>query len=615
MAPMVRAIESVSSSASASLTTETGLLHVSGRPRSPVSGQVPADYDSQVLLSLLNLHRALLAANGSIANIVRLTLYIVNCNFQQHQHTRHLQRFLRSHNPVISLIPVTQLAEPGWKFLVDAKASISHSFPRPLTTPEQKAWDVIILGAGLSGLTAADQLTQAGLSCLVLEARDRVGGRTWSTSLSNGKGIVDIGASWLNDTNQSKVSQLAKRFEVKFITQNTSGNCITQDKAGNNHVFAYGGLPVRSLPSALLLSDLLELTTAQFDIDIQKHLIEIRDLVETDCQQLDAANPQNPIHDAMTFLAYLHSRNASEVAIASASIWTRAMLGQEPQDISALYFLHHCKTGGGLLQMRSDRTGGGQYLRIRRGTQSISEALAASLPSGNILLSSPVTAIDQSNPNRVVVQTANRTFQASKVISTVSSPVLRTIQFTPALPARKQLLVDSYTYGYFTKAMLVFKNPFWVEKGFCGLAQSFRGPSSIIRDCSSPEDGGWVLTCFLCGDTGRAWSQQDEKTRTDSLLEQVGLLYSDKDRVLSEYITTVWHDWTAEQYSGFGCPCPSLPPGVLTAAGDALREPFLNVHFSGTETSVEWKGFMEGAVRSGERAATEVSKQLVRARV
>ncbi|ODM16255.1 hypothetical protein SI65_08254 [Aspergillus cristatus] len=182
----------------------------------------------------------------------------------------------------------------------------------------------------------------------------------------------------------------------------------------------------------------------------------------------------------------------------------------------------------------------------------------------------------------------------------------------PRAASAQQLLVDSYAYGYFTKAMLVFKNPFWIEKGFCGLVQSFTGPASIIRDCSSPEDGGWVLTCFLCGDTGRKWSQQDDKTRTEVLLEQLGQLYSDKDRVRSEYVATVWHDWTAEQYSGFGCPCPSLPPGVLSAAGDVLREPFWNVHFSGPETSVEWKGFMEGAVRSGERVATEVSKQLVR---
>ncbi|KAE8420759.1 hypothetical protein BDV36DRAFT_306243 [Aspergillus pseudocaelatus] len=570
------------------------LLHVRGQPRSPVSGEVPTDYESQILLSLLNLHQDLLAAGSCIAGIRQLTLYIVNYTPQCHQHNRHLRRFLRSHSPVVNIITVPHLEEPTWQFAIDCEAAIRA--PTPAPTPrspslEQKRWDVIIVGAGLAGLTAADQLSKAGLSCLVVEARDRVGGRTWSIPVPNGRGSMDIGASWLNDTNQSQISQLAKRLGVDFTVQNTTGNCIAQDEAGENHVFEYGGLP--------------------FNINVQKHLSEIRDIVEAECQQLDITKPRNHTLDAMTFLAYLRSRNASEAAIAVASIWSRAMLGQEPQDISALFFLHHCKAGGGLLQMRSDRIGGGQYLRIRQGAQSIAQGLRALLPSQNIILSSPVIAIDQSLPDLVVVQTPDQTLRASKVISTVPSPVIRTISFTPALPARRRLLVNSYTYGYFTKAMLVFKHPFWVEKGFCGLAQSFTGPASIIRDCSVPEDGCWILTCFLSGDLGRAWSQLSETAQIKSLLDQVGQLYSDRERVCNEYITTVWHDWTTEQYSGFGCPCPSLPPGVLSAVGDVVREPFLNVHFSGTETAIEWKGFMEGAVRSGERAATEVSKLLL----
>ncbi|KAL1885832.1 hypothetical protein Plec18167_001328 [Paecilomyces lecythidis] len=592
MALPMRTTESVSGSGSAALTAAaTNVLHVSGQPCSPVSGEVPADYDSQVLLSLVNLHQALLAAGSSVAGIVRLTLYIVNYNSQRQQHERHLRRFLRSHTPIITPVSVDRLDGLEWQFLVNAEAASSLAISRPVSVTEHKLWDVIIIGAGLCGLTAADQLTRNGLSCLVLEARDRVGGRTWSIPVSDGKGVVDLGASWMNDTNQSKVSHLVKHFGLEFVVQNTTGNCLTQDKASNNHVFEYGGLP--------------------FDVETQRHLGQLRDIIEADCQQLDTADPRNPIYDSMTFLAYLHSKNASETAIESASIWTRAMLGQEPHDVSALYFLHHCKAGGGIIQMRSDRSGGGQYLRVRQGTQAISTALAASVPAGNILFSSPVTEIDQSTPERVVVQIPGRAFQASKVISTVPSPVLRTINFNPPLPERKKLLVDSYTYGYFTKAMLIFKNPFWVEKGFCGLAQSFTGPASIIRDCSSPTDDLWVLTCFLCGDTGRTWSHQDESSRIESLLEQVGHLYGDEDRVRREYITTAWQDWSAESYSGFGCPCPSLPPGVLSAAGDVLRSPFRNVHFSGTETSVEWKGFMEGAVRSGELAATEVSRQLI----
>jgi len=103
--------------------------------------------------------------------------------------------------------------------------------------------DVIVVGAGLSGLQAAYDIQQAGLSCIVLEARDRVGGKTWSVPLANGKGNVDIGAAWINDTNQSHVYALTKRFGIELLEQNVDGDCIFQDKDGATHAFPYGTSP------------------------------------------------------------------------------------------------------------------------------------------------------------------------------------------------------------------------------------------------------------------------------------------------------------------------------------------------------------------------------------
>lgn len=348
----------------------------------------------------------------------------------------------------------------------------------------------------------------------------------------------------------------------------------------------------------------------QFDAATRQHCADIRDMVEADCQAVDTWEPTDTSLDSLTFEAYLVSRGANAAAIATATVWTRAMLGQDPKDVSALYFLNYCKSGGGLLQMRSDRKGGGQHLRVRQGTQLFSIGLASTLPPGVVLLSSPVRHVAQHGRQSVHVQAGDRTYSARKVITTVPSPVLRTISWEPKLPAAKQLWAESTTYGHYTKAMMQFKTPFWVEKGFCGLAQSFVGPASVVRDSASHADNKHVLTCFMSGEPGKAWSALSQGDRENALLRQLEKLYQ-VENLSQIFVRMYTYEWASDEYSGWGCPCTSLTPGVLDTVGpNALRNPWSNVHFAGTETAGEWKGYMEGAIRSGERAVEEVAKDL-----
>lgn len=335
-------------------------------------------------------------------------------------------------------------------------------------------------------------------------------------------------------------------------------------------------------------------------------------MAEADCQALDTFHPRDTKLDSMTFEAYLQSRGAGEAAMATATLWTRAMVGQEPCDISALFFLNYCKSGGGLLQMRSDRKHGGQYLRVRQGTQLFSKGLAAALPKGVLELSSPVKAIRQTGPQTIDVEVAGKSYRARKVICSTPSPVLKTITFSPPLPVSKTIWFESTTYGYYTKVMAVFKSPFWVTKGYCGLTQSFVGPASIIRDTSIPADGKHVLTCFMVGEPGRAWSGLSTEDRESKLLDQIGQLFNHQNMIRQEFVEMMAYEWTTDEFAGWGCPCASVAPGVLDAVGNAVREPAGDVYFVGTETAGEWKGYMEGAVRSGERGAAEVIADLKR---
>lgn len=355
--------------------------------------------------------------------------------------------------------------------------------------------------------------------------------------------------------------------------------------------------------------------TVQLSEDIRTDIARIRDMCEADCQKIDPANPRSEDLDSLTFEAYLRRNGASKEALETASVWMRAMLGQEPSSVSALYFLTYCKAGGGLLTMRSDRKGGGQHLRVREGTQAFAKGLAQTLPPGSIKLSTPVLAVHQPPGQPVQIQTSTGTIFCRRVIVSVPAPVYRTIDFQPALPPAKKLLSESFNYGYYTKVMMEFSKPFWVDRGFCGLSQSFVGPASVVRDTSSPADKKWVLTCFLAGESGKAWSMLSAEQRDATLLKQLGELFVDPRTAEQTFKTSVSHEWIAEPYSGWGCPCTSLPPGVLESAGGALCEPVGQVHFVGTETASKWKGYMEGAILSGERGAEEVIKSLSAARL
>ncbi|KAK8061232.1 flavin containing amine oxidoreductase [Apiospora hydei] len=569
------------------------LVHVSGQVGTAKDGTVPADCASQIHLALLHLRKILIAAGAAVQDIAKLTLYIVDYDPAQRKHARPIQRFLKGHRPAITLVPVTQLAAPGLLFEVDAVIvcpEVPASLPAPTSQKTSETFDVAIIGAGLAGLTAAHEVLGAGLSCVVLEARDRVGGKTWSQPLSGGQGgVAEMGAAWINDVNQTKMIALARRYKLELIEQNTTGNCVLQSFDGKASTFPYGELP-------------------RFDQATLEDVARIRDMCEADCQALDTFAPKNTELDSMTFEAYLRSRGASETSLATATVWTRAMLGAEPSDMSALFFLNYCRSGGGLLQMRSDRKGGGQHLRIRQGTQSFAEAFARDLPAGTVRLNKPVARVVQDGPSYVkVVDTDGATYRVRKLITTVPSPALSHIDFTPRLHPAKEAWSQSAGYGFYTKAIVVFKRPFWVTKGLCGLAQSFVGPASVIRDTSSPADDKHALTCFMSGPPGQAWAALPEAERNEKLLEQLGVIYADRAAVDSNLVEVLKYDWADDRWAGYGCPCASLPPGVLDTLGSAsLREPLGNLHFAGTETAGDWKGYMEGAVRSGERAAKEV---------
>lgn len=248
MAPLVDIVDlhntTTAYHAPATVTRTANVIHVSGQVGATKNGHTPGDYESQIHLALFNLRKVIIAGGASVNDIAKLTLYIVNYDPAHRKHTRHIQRFLRGHRPAITLVPVAQLALVDWLFEVDAVVACPNSIPRAIGSgAHQETIDVAIIGAGLAGLSAAREVIRSGLSCVILEAHERVGGKTWSQPTSDGKGIVELGAAWINDVNQTRMIKLVRQFGLEMIAQNTEGNCVFQGTDGRVSQFPYGELP------------------------------------------------------------------------------------------------------------------------------------------------------------------------------------------------------------------------------------------------------------------------------------------------------------------------------------------------------------------------------------
>ena len=244
---------------------------------------------------------------------------------------------------------------------------------------------------------------------------------------------------------------------------------------------------------------------------------------------------------------------------------------------------------------------------IRIGTQSISSGLASLLKRGTITLSSPVRAIEQTQ-SAVYVSSSRRQYICKRVIVSVPTPLYKEITFTPQLPADKLELSQLNRLGYTNKVLVRYSTPWWRGYGLCGMLQSFAGPVTVTRDSSVDVLGQFSLTCFCVGDWGRQLSKLSQKKRFDAVVEHIEKTLGSAGKA-PQPVGIEEHEWQFDQWAQ-GCPCPAAPPGAMVRLESALRSTHGKLHFVGTETAYEWKGYMDGAVRSGARGAEEVVNAL-----
>jgi monoamine oxidase len=438
--------------------------------------------------------------------------------------------------------------------------------------------DVVVVGAGLSGLIAARALTRSGASVRVLEARDRVGGKMLTVDLAGC--AVDLGAHWVGPS-QRRILALLEELGIETERQYLGGRHSLL-LAGRRHTFR-GPAPLVS-PSAAA-----ETAWRVVQVELRRRSID----AEAPWSSRGASGL-----DGQTLGDWMR-RVRSRPARLALDLVARTVFGAEPSELSLLFFLWYVQGAGGLLPLTGFH-GGAQDSRLAGGAQQVCTRLADELGDA-VTLSAPVTAVRWTD-DAVRVVAGEREIAARRVVVAPAPPLMDAIAFDPPLPAARQALAQRTWMGAYTKGVSVYERAWWRDRGLSGLAYADEGPVQMVVDDSPPGGAPGVLVGFSAGAPARDLARLDEAGRRDAMVAAIGRAVADDAPAPSAYRELAWAD---EPWSR-GAPIGLMGPRTLTALGPALRAPVGPIHWAGTDTATEWPGYLDGAIQAGERAAEEI---------
>lgn len=440
--------------------------------------------------------------------------------------------------------------------------------------------EVVVVGAGLSGLVAAQRLARAGLDVHVMEARPRVGGRTVEVAVSDDQ-VVEMGGQFVGP---------GQHHMLGLLDQLGIGTYPTYD--GGRHLFEHRGRTVRYAGRIPTLDPIGLLDAGQAALRLGRAARR----VPLDRPWAAARAAQ---WDSETTATLIRRTTATRLGRLSLRLFVQAVFSCEPEDLSALHFLFYVHACGGFSAL-TRTTGGAQQWRVEGGAQVVARRLAAEL-GDRVHLAVPVCRMDWGDDG-VTAFGDELVVRARRAVVALPPALAGRLDYRPGLPVERDQLQQRSPQGSVIKCMAVYAEPWWRRRGLSGQSASDAGPVCATYDNTPPSGAPGVLLAFVEGAQSQRLRRLDPAARRGAVLGCLQRLFGPEAGEV-----TGWHelDWSAEQWTR-GCYGAHLPPGVWTKYGPVVRQPVGAIHWAGSETAQHWPSYMDGAVESGQRVAREV---------
>jgi monoamine oxidase len=445
--------------------------------------------------------------------------------------------------------------------------------------------DVVVVGAGLAGLAAARRLVARGSSVVVLEARDRVGGRVLNHDIGDGK-VVEVGGQWIGPT-QDSLAALARELGVETFPTHAAGYNLLEY---GSRVRRYSGTIPRINPAVL--------------VDVERAQRRLNRLARRVPLDAPWEAPGADRLDGQTAATWMRRNLATRSGRMLLELGIEAVWAAQPEDMSLLHVLFYIHSAGSL-ELLFDTEGGAQQDRFVGGSQLIPIRMAEALGDERVVLGAPVLRIEH-GAGGVTAHADGAVARGRRAILAIAPTLAGRIAYDPPLPGFRDQLTQRMPLGTVAKCMALYDEPFWRSDGLSGQGASDRGPVRLCFDNSPPDGSPGVLLGFLEGRRARELGRLRHDERRIAVIDCFTRMFGPRAAKPDEYVERLWaeEEWTRGCY---GC---HMPTGAWTNYGPALHPPVGPLHWAGAEYAHVWNGYMDGAVRSGEATAAEVVELL-----